>query len=181
MTDNEIIKGLECCLKDELNICNECPFDEECGKDPDAILIHSLDLINRQKSEIEDYERIVGLMNKRKFYRKFVDEVFRKQEGKELTDPDFDYIYQLYFEQKAEIERLRKAITVQDIMIEQQDYKIKTAKSEAIKEFAKFIINKSTSGVVSISDIPEYVLDFNGITRDEHNSLCETETYKKGG
>lgn len=38
---------------------------------------------------------------------------------------------------KAEIERLKKAIKVQDIMIEQQDYKIKSAKSEAIKEFAE--------------------------------------------
>ena len=39
--------------------------------------------------------------------------------------------------QKAEIEMLQKAIKVQDIMIEQQDYKLKQAKSEAIKEFAK--------------------------------------------
>lgn len=41
------------------------------------------------------------------------------------------------FRQKAEIERLQKAIKVQDIMIEQQDYKLKAAKSEAIKEFAE--------------------------------------------
>ena len=38
--------------------------------------------------------------------------------------------------QKTEIERLQKAIKVQDIMIEQQDYKIKS-KSEVIKEFAE--------------------------------------------
>ena len=37
---------------------------------------------------------------------------------------------------KAEIERLQKAIKVQDIMIEQQDYKILSAKSEAYREFA---------------------------------------------
>ena len=39
----------------------------------------------------------------------------------------------------AEIERLQKAIKVQDIMIEQQDYKIKKAKSEAREEFAEKI------------------------------------------
>ena len=42
-----------------------------------------------------------------------------------------------YERQKAEIERLKKAIKVQDIMIEQQDYKLKSTKSEAIKEFAE--------------------------------------------
>ena len=41
--------------------------------------------------------------------------------------------------QQAEIERLQKAIKVQDIMIEQQDYKLKQAKSEAIKDFADML------------------------------------------
>ena len=45
-------------------------------------------------------------------------------------------------EQKAEVERLQKAIKVQDIMIEQQDYKLKQAKAEAIKEFAERLKNK---------------------------------------
>ena len=47
--------------------------------------------------------------------------------------------------QKAEIERLQKAIKVQDIIIEQQDYKIKSTKSEAIKElFEKIKKEKMT-------------------------------------
>ena len=45
--------------------------------------------------------------------------------------------------QKAEIERLQKAIKVQDIMIEQQDYKLKTAKSEARKEVAERLKKKA--------------------------------------
>ena len=53
--------------------------------------------------------------------------------------------------QQAEIERLHKAIKVQDIMIEQQDYKLKTAKSEAIKEFAERLTDRAdllkTSGL----------------------------------
>ena len=44
MTDNEIIKALECC-KD--NNCNECPI-EGCTDD---IFGNALDLINRQKAE----------------------------------------------------------------------------------------------------------------------------------
>lgn len=67
-----------------------------------------LDLINRQKEELESSRLSLGLINKRKYYRKFVDDVFRKQKGKELSTPDFDYIYELYFNQQAEIERLQK-------------------------------------------------------------------------
>ena len=50
MTDKEIIKALECCSKKE---CYKCPnYSEgiECGE---ALLILALDLINRQKAEIE--------------------------------------------------------------------------------------------------------------------------------
>lgn len=50
MTDGEIIKALECC---ERKNCNTCPcFDEdiECGE---LLIGHTINLINRQKSEIE--------------------------------------------------------------------------------------------------------------------------------
>lgn len=49
MTDNEIIKALECCM----NACKECPFKkygEECAAKLNKC---ALDLINRQKAEIE--------------------------------------------------------------------------------------------------------------------------------
>ena len=39
--------------------------------------------------------------------------------------------------QKAEIERLQKAIQVQEIMLGNQDYAIKEAKAKAVKEFAE--------------------------------------------
>ena len=50
MTDNEIIKALGCCSKKE---CNTCPcYDDEieCGE---ILIGHTIDLINRQKAEIE--------------------------------------------------------------------------------------------------------------------------------
>lgn len=55
MTDNEIIKALECCIDYECR-CVECPYfgiasdDVSCGKEHG---IDMLDLINRQKAEIE--------------------------------------------------------------------------------------------------------------------------------
>ena len=53
MTDNDIIKALECCDKFE---CDECPLDHHSA---DPVICErrckqeALDLINRQKAEIE--------------------------------------------------------------------------------------------------------------------------------
>ena len=56
MTDNEIIKALECCYKDG---CKECPLWECKGDCFEELIKHNvLDLINRQKAEIEKFERI---------------------------------------------------------------------------------------------------------------------------
>ena len=46
MTDNEVIKALECCRDSN---CNECPI-EGCT---DSIIRNALALIKRQKAEIE--------------------------------------------------------------------------------------------------------------------------------
>lgn len=54
MTDNEIIKALECCAKSS---CKNCP--ENCGSAMclKNLVIDSLDLINRQNAEIERVEK----------------------------------------------------------------------------------------------------------------------------
>ena len=49
MTDNEIIKALECCSDTD---CDNCPFEEQCRRNGSLSDI-ALDLINRQKAEIE--------------------------------------------------------------------------------------------------------------------------------
>ena len=58
MTDNEIIKALECCLDYS---CLICP----CEKGASILCIddlhqYALDLINRQKAEIERLEEAIG-------------------------------------------------------------------------------------------------------------------------
>ena len=52
MTDNEIIKALECCVKTEfISDCAKCEmFAIDCK---DILIENALDLINRQKAEIE--------------------------------------------------------------------------------------------------------------------------------
>lgn len=54
MEDREIIKALELCSADEC-WCDDCPYENLCT-DTD-ITKFALDLINRQKSEIERLER----------------------------------------------------------------------------------------------------------------------------
>ena len=58
MTDNEIIKALECCSKSDTedNYCDGCPYEKEkyCAS---KISKDSLDLINRLQAEIKSLER----------------------------------------------------------------------------------------------------------------------------
>jgi histone H3/H4 len=56
MTDNEIIKALECCSSGSYGCENGCPLDKECDSPingSEKIMKSALDLINRQKAEIE--------------------------------------------------------------------------------------------------------------------------------
>lgn len=54
MTDNEIIKALECCISGQPCKETKCPFYKKgCEIDIYAVEKYALDLINRQKAEIE--------------------------------------------------------------------------------------------------------------------------------
>ena len=60
LTDNEIIKALECCITSD---CHGCAlghhatgtYNEHCGND---LMKNALDLINRQKAEINRKEKV---------------------------------------------------------------------------------------------------------------------------
>lgn len=68
MTDNEIIKALECCNKPlGENSCTECAFYHS-GRCSHNMLKAALDLINRQKAEIEK------LKQENDFFRKTITE-----------------------------------------------------------------------------------------------------------
>lgn len=65
--------------------------------------------------------------------------------------------------QMAEIERLsvelkamRGAANSYKLVGKALETELQTAKSEAIKEFAKYIINKSENGIIKVSNIPDY-------------------------
>lgn len=53
MTDNEIIKALECCVKNDVAQCTICPYYDMLHGCRRAMEKEVLDLINHQKAEIE--------------------------------------------------------------------------------------------------------------------------------
>ena len=63
MTDNEILKALECCIKSShFGECfeNKCPLvsEEGCKVGKETLYPYAFDLINRQKAEIERLEKL---------------------------------------------------------------------------------------------------------------------------
>ena len=57
LTDNDIIKALECCLSDEPMPCQQhCPFVERC-RGGECLDTYAIDLFNRQKAEIERFRK----------------------------------------------------------------------------------------------------------------------------
>jgi hypothetical protein len=124
MTDNEIIKALECCLEfykkqDSFHYCDECPLGVEeydCGYCKEIMLQETLDLINRQKAENEKLKSWVIA---------FTNEVVIDGNGYYIKELSYDVITNRAKKCKAEIE------------------------VEAIKEFAEEIKIKTLSMVRS--------------------------------
>ena len=62
MTDNKIIKALECCTDESYENCNECPYSiDTLSCERLKLLEDSLDLINHQKVEIERLKKEVSV------------------------------------------------------------------------------------------------------------------------
>ena len=64
-TDNEIIKALECCSSGDSGCEKDCPLSKECDspiKSGEKIMQSALDLINRQKAEIERLHKNIDVL-----------------------------------------------------------------------------------------------------------------------
>ena len=117
LTDEEIVKALKVVGKETLAFA----YDKEQRRFKYVTAKEILDLIHRLqadkaelKEDVEHWEAIYKISEERK-YRKMFNEEWKKEYQKELDkqgegliagSPDFDYVYELYFKQKTEIERL---------------------------------------------------------------------------
>jgi FtsZ-binding cell division protein ZapB len=126
MTDNEIIKALECCVNIEGDCESDCPLYEFCEEISYTMVKAVFDLINRQKAEVE----------------------FLKEQRDIYMQDATDFSIEID-KQKAEIERLEseyESVYEQaraDILGNMADggtschWCIEQHKAEAIKEFAE--------------------------------------------
>lgn len=128
MTDNDIIKALECC-KSPIPMCDDCPVGESdmCF---DFLKDYALDLIKRQKAEI------LELQGNRKFVRGTVARLL------ETSD-----------KQQAMIEKLKEAYAVYE-----ETTGLKQARADAIREFAERLkAEVLISDFYSVEDIDNLV------------------------
>ncbi|MGN0114846.1 MAG: hypothetical protein ACI396_05925 [Acutalibacteraceae bacterium] len=108
MTDNEIIKALECCVLGDCDLCNcKCGSTGDCR---DALNKKTLDLINRQQAEIERLKKLLAeadtSYNKcaKRFYKEGVKEFAEKlkfvwfDNRYDSPDIDFDYFVDILVE-----------------------------------------------------------------------------------
>lgn len=161
MTDNEIVKGLEVCQNISGETCDDCPYEE--SKHLDEVMpnglnydqmscdmwlqMDSLDLINRQKAEIEQLQTLVNEMSD--FFPacigcegkttlgertdKCVYEIDNTNYCAKRGITNIAAIQKENRELKAEIERLNKEVeTFADI-----GKMYSEIKAEAVKEFAE--------------------------------------------
>ena len=71
MTDEQIIKALEICSDKLIISCpDDCPFYDECEEDLYVLKRQALDLINRQKAEIERLKKKISRLKHEMSYMK---------------------------------------------------------------------------------------------------------------
>lgn len=108
MTDKDIIKALKVCAKNETPFCcGECELGENNSSCDcvDRLLKLSLDLINRQQKQLDNYSHNVRNMAK-----------------------DFIEQQKIIQEQQAEIERLEEAVEIHKGIAEDWKYEAKKLK-----------------------------------------------------
>ena len=147
MTDNEVIKALECCShRNEDLPCDGCPAYNIAQMCMEDLMSAALDLINRQKAENEELrsDKIIAETHERNVRNLFTDCVKQLEEV------------------RAEIKELKDILekvptNAYDLQVEASEKLENQIKSEAIKEFAHFIIDRSRNGLIYASDIPDLV------------------------
>lgn len=103
--DEEIIKALEYCNADR-NECDKCVLQRECESNPfySAIAEQALDLINRQKAEIE---RLRAKVKTRTQEKLALDGIYKQK----LKTVEYEACYEAY---KEFAERIRACCDLND-------------------------------------------------------------------
>lgn len=87
MTDNEMIKALECCTDESYENCNECPYSidtERCERM--KLLEDILDLINHQKAETERLKKEIQITKDAYTMLQTKNEIIKSEAVKEFAE-----------------------------------------------------------------------------------------------
>ena len=138
ITNEQLMKAIECCLIVDCDTCDYCPLydrDNGCTEDGTYTLLErAFDLIKRLQTEI--------------------DILIRKK----------DTLREENAEQQAEIERKDKILNsyaLQYGTVTDQSKKIQEIRTEAIKEFAEFIIREFPEAEYFISGLVKEMTEGN--------------------
>jgi hypothetical protein len=116
LTDEEIVKALECCTVDEVTDCENCPLlRESCA----IIRKYALDFINRQKAEIERLTKRIAVRDNDigKLESEIDDLKYElkqavKDTAKEILQELYEYPHEYHEKKILEIAR-RKGVEVE--------------------------------------------------------------------
>ena len=81
-TDEEVIKALECCSQSGMINCRACPYEASCNMGESKMQAHALDLIKRQKAEIERLDTIVNPKEHGESFFMMINEAKERAEAK---------------------------------------------------------------------------------------------------
>ena len=106
MTDNEIIKALECCIADNATRCGECAYCGTVGCCFKMMMPDALDLIKRKDAEIKKKDTEIDiLIRKKEALKDEISELQRKNSDLEIELKAMRGAANSY---KAEVERLKE-------------------------------------------------------------------------
>ena len=150
--EQRVIRALELCRNEEYGNCalRGCPLHKHCKKDIHTLEKSALDLINRQKAEIECLQnKLSALQFKNSDLLRDHKELNIQLESMRSAANSYKMHYE---EALAEIERLQKAgkeavscFTRMETLYKIKCKELEIAKSEAIKEFAEKFKKKAGS------------------------------------
>lgn len=180
MTDNEIIKALECFALDkdfDDSQCIGCAFEHKfCTANMSVdIAKPALDLINQQKADFEKSNEIIKDLKKQNGEIISKCRLFAEQGDKLLAEIDrlqkeLKKQIDEKHEFKAEIERLKaeadqiaedysNLVIEKDELFDEAEKLIKKARAEAVKEFVDLAIKKICEKVNTPSPTESYIVE----------------------
>ena len=154
MTDNEVIKALECCIETSGVNCGERPYCDNCVTDENTSLMmtNALDLINRLQAKLDEAEDTIQFADKE--LKKANTEIERLKSDVSVSRDAYMSMKDRYEYEKEKIEKAKqKCIGIAK--------SLETAKAEAYKECiekveeriaVKLLKNKSNEYAEGFSD-----------------------------